>query len=63
MAGGMDLSSLPPDQLARFRQRAEQMIAQPQRVPMMRVMTPQNLPVMRVEPFNQYQRNRYWLPY
>lgn len=63
MAEDMDLSSLPPDQLARFRQRAEQMLGEPQRVPMMRVMTHQSLPVMRVEPFNQYQRNRYWLPY
>lgn len=63
MAEDMDLSSLPPDQLARFRQRAEQMLANPQRVPMMRVLTHQKLPVMRVETFNQFQRNRFWQPF
>jgi hypothetical protein len=63
MAEDMDLSSLPPEQRARFQQRAEQMLATPQRVPMMRVTTAQKLPVMRVEPFNQFQRNRYWQPY
>ncbi len=63
MAEDMDLSSLPPDQRARFQQRAEQMLATPQRVPMMRVTTAQKLPVMRVQTFNQYQRNRYWQPY
>ncbi len=63
MAGGMDLSSLAPEQRARYQQRAEQMLATPQQVPMMRVTTAQKLPVMRVETFNQYQRNRYWQPY
>jgi hypothetical protein len=63
MAEDMDLSSMSPDQRARLEQRARQMLATPQRVPMMRVMTHQSLPVIRVEPFNQYQRNRYWQPF
>ncbi len=33
-----------------------------QRVPMMRVMTHQRLPVVEVQPFNMYQRNRYFRP-
>jgi hypothetical protein len=33
-----------------------------QRVPMIRVMRHQNLPVVEVQPFNQYQRNRYVQP-
>ena len=33
-----------------------------QRVPMMRVMTHQRLPVAEVQPFNLYQRNRYFRP-
>lgn len=31
-----------------------------QRVPMMRVMTHQNVPAVQVQPFNVYQRNRYF---
>jgi hypothetical protein len=33
-----------------------------QRVPMMRVMSHQYLPVVEVQPFNLYQRNRYFRP-
>jgi len=33
-----------------------------QRVPMMRVMRHQDLPVLEVQPFNLYQRNRYFRP-
>ena len=33
-----------------------------QRVPMMRVMRHQELPVLEVQPFNLYQRNRYFRP-
>lgn len=33
-----------------------------QRVPMMRVMRHQYLPVVEVQPFNMYQRNRYFRP-
>jgi len=63
MAEGMDLSSMTPEQRQRMEERAAQMLAEPQQVPMMRVTTRQPLPVMRVQPFNQYQRNRYVLPY
>ncbi|MHB1192030.1 MAG: M14 family zinc carboxypeptidase [Longimicrobiales bacterium] len=63
MAEDMDLSSLTAEQRARYQQRAEQMLASPQRVPMMRVTTHQKLPVMRVAPFNQFQRTRYSQPY
>jgi hypothetical protein len=31
-------------------------------VPMMRVMSHHPLPVIEVQPFNQYQRNRFYLP-
>ncbi|MEX2609182.1 MAG: M14 family zinc carboxypeptidase [Gemmatimonadota bacterium] len=34
--------------------------ARRQRVPMMRVMTHQDLPVLRVQPFHDYQRNRFY---
>ena len=33
-----------------------------QRVPMMRVMEHQRLPVVEVQPFNLYQRNRFFRP-
>lgn len=56
-------ASLAPDVRERMEARARQMLAQPQRVPMMRVTSHQKLPVIRVEPFNQYQRNRFWQPY
>jgi hypothetical protein len=45
-----------------MRARVEEQLAEGQRVPMMRVATHQRLPVMQVRPFNQYQRNRYYLP-
>ena len=63
MLEDVDISSLTPEARARMEQRAQRMLAEPQRVPMMRVMTHQSLPVIRVEPFNQYQRNRYWQPF
>jgi hypothetical protein len=63
MAEDVDLSTLAPEMRARFEERARAMLAEPQQVPMMRVMTHQSLPVIRVEPFNQYQRNRYWQPF
>ena len=63
MAADVALSSLAPAMRAQLQTRARQMLAEPQRVPMMRVMAHQSLPVIRVEPFNQYQRNRYWQPF
>jgi hypothetical protein len=60
--GDRDPSSIPPEQLARMRERTERQLAQGQRVPMIRVTTHQPLPVVGVAPFNQYQRNRYYRP-
>lgn len=62
MLEDVDPASLVPEVRERMEARARQMLAQPQRVPMMRVMAHQKLPVIRVEPFNQYQRNRFWQP-
>jgi len=63
MLEDVDLSSLPPEMRTRMEERARQMLATPQRVPMMRVMTHQSLPVMRVEEFNTYERNRFYRPW
>ncbi|MEJ2205142.1 MAG: hypothetical protein P8170_13655, partial [Gemmatimonadota bacterium] len=62
MLGQTDPSGIPSEQLQRMRARVEGQLAEGQRVPMMRVATHQRLPVMQVRPFNQYQRNRYYLP-
>jgi len=59
MTAGVDLSSVSAEQRTRMEERAARVVADPQRVPMMRVMTHQALPVIQVEPFNGYQRNRY----
>jgi hypothetical protein len=63
MLGERDPSTIPPEQLRRMRARAEERLAEGQRVPMIRVTRHQRLPVVRVEPFNQYQRNRYYVPH
>jgi hypothetical protein len=63
MLGERDPSTIPPEQLRRMRARAEVRLAEGQRVPMIRVTRHQRLPVVRVEPFNQYQRNRYYVPH
>lgn len=61
--GGRDPAELPAQQLAAIRERLERQWAEGQRVPMMRVTTHQSLPVVRVQPFNQYQRNRFYRPF
>jgi len=61
--GDRDPSTIPADQMARMRERAQEVFEERQRVPMMRVMTHQPLPVIRVQPFNEYQRNRFYRPY
>jgi len=63
MLEDVDPSSLAPEMRARMEERARQMLAEPQRVPMMRVLTHQALPVMRVEEFNTYERNRFYRPW
>jgi hypothetical protein len=63
MLEGRDPSAIPPEQLERMRARLEEQLTEGQRVPMIRVTEHQRLPVVRVQPFNQYQRNRYDLPH
>ncbi len=63
MLGGREPSEVPAEQLQRMRERVEEQLAEGQRVPMMRVVAHQPLPVMLVQPFNQVQRNRYYLPH
>ena len=62
MMGGADLSALEPEMRERIMERAARMAEEPQQIPMMRVMSHQNLPVIRVEPANEYRRNRYDRP-
>jgi len=58
----IDLSTLTEPRRAQLRAQVEKQLTSRQRVPMMRVMTHQPLPVIEVQPFNQYQRNRYYQP-
>ena len=58
----IDLDAQTPERRAQIRAQVEKRLAARQRVPMMRVTTHQPLPVVEVQPFNQYQRNRYYLP-
>ena len=37
-----------------------EIMAERQQVPMMRVLSHQNMSVLRVQPFNTYQRNRFF---
>lgn len=63
LLGGMDMGSLTEEQIEQLERRVEAQQAQRQQVPMMRVMTHQPLPVLRAQPFNRYQRNRYYEVY
>lgn len=63
MLGDTDPSSLEPEMRARLMERAAQMLAEPQQVPMMRIMSHQRLPVMRVESPNEYRRTQYDRPF
>ena len=58
--GGAELTE---QQRTQLRERAEEIMNRRQQVPMMRVMEHQRLPVMRVASFNDYQRNRFFLPH
>ena len=60
MLGGRALSELSAEQQDRIRERAAEIMTESQQVPMMRVMTHQPMSVLRVQPFNQYQRNRFF---
>lgn len=59
----MDTSGFTAEQLERIRDRVREQLQEGQQVPMMRIMEHQPMRVLRVQPFNQYQRNRYYLPY
>jgi hypothetical protein len=60
MLGGRSMAELDPEQQERIRERAAEVMAERQRVPMMRVLSHQNMSVLRLQPFNQYQRNRFF---
>ena len=60
MLGGRTMSELATDQQQRIRERATSILSRRQQVPMMRVLSHQRISVMRVQPFNQYQRNRFF---
>lgn len=58
--GGQNPDALTVDQRQQLRVRAQDAMSRLQQVPMMRVLTHQDLPVLRVQPFNQFQRNRFF---
>lgn len=60
MLGGTDLSALTAEQREQVQARAEEIMTERQQIPMMRVMTHQPMSVLRVQPFNRYQRNRFF---
>jgi hypothetical protein len=60
---GRDPADFTEEQMEGLRERMAGWVEGGQQVPMIRVMTHQELPVVRVQPFNQYQPNRYYLPY
>jgi hypothetical protein len=60
MLGGRAMAELDEETQEQIQRRATQVMNRRQQVPMMRVMTHQELPVIRVQPFNQYQRNRFF---
>jgi dipeptidyl-peptidase 4 len=62
LLGDTDVSSLTPEQRTQLEGRARAMMAQRQRVPMMRVMKEQPKSLLEVTSFNEYNRTRYWRP-
>ena len=60
LLGDTDPSSLTPDQRAQLEKRAQQMMSERQRVPMMRVVTAQPKALMEVDRFTELNRTRYW---
>ena len=60
MLGGRSMSELDPGQVERMRERAADIMSERQQVPMMRVLSHQNMSVLRVQPFHQFQRNRFF---
>lgn len=62
LLGDNDASSLTDAQRTQLENRARAMMAQKQRVPMMRVMTDQPMQLLEVTSFNETNRTRYWQP-
>ncbi len=62
LLGDTDLSSLTPQQRQQLETRARAMMAQKQRVPMMRLVTPQPMSLLEVTSFNEFNRTRYYQP-
>jgi len=60
MLGGRSMSQIEEEEQDRIRERAAEVMAERQRVPMMRVPTHQNMSVLRVTHFNGFQRNRFY---
>ena len=60
LLGDTDPSSLTPDQKAQVEKRAQQMMNERQRVPMMRVVTAQPKALIEVDRFTELNRTRYW---
>jgi len=60
MLGGRSIAEVDDEQQERMRERAAQIMSERQRVPMMRVLSHQNMSVLRLQPFNQFQRNRFF---
>lgn len=60
MLAGRSLSEVGPEQAERMRERAAAMMSERQRVPMMRVTEHQPMSVLRVQPYHQFQRNRFF---
>lgn len=58
-----ELAGMSEAQRTQLRARLERQLAQPQRVPMLRVVTRQPLPVVRVAPVNAHQGNVYSRPW
>lgn len=62
LLGDNDLNSLTPAQRTQLEARAQQMMTQKQRVPMMRVLTAQPMSLLEVTTYNDANRTRYWRP-
>jgi dipeptidyl-peptidase 4 len=62
LLGDTDLDALSPAQRAQLQERAAVLMKQPQRVPMMRLVTAQPMSLMEVTRFGTPNRTRYWQP-
>lgn len=60
MLGDQDLSDLEAERREQVMERAQDIMSRRQQVPMMRVMSHVDLPVLRVQPFNEFQPNRFY---